>query len=169
VQLIDGVEAARVPLITRDDREAPVGRAIVSIFKPKDSGISALWPTVETSDGINDFMHKEFSGALEAGLIAEPPPLGEIPKEIAAGFSEEARWAAKILDAGRKELLSIGVASNEEGIELRTKNGFRQFIARGRKDIAYSKIYAYVAFLVWLALGSAGGGASEMGDGLVGD
>lgn len=169
VQLIDGAEVSRVPLITRDDREAPVGRAIVSIFKPKDSGISALWPTVDTSDGINDFMHKEFSGALEAGLIAEPPPLGEIPKEIAASLPDEAKWAARILDSGRKELLSIGVSAHEDGTEIRTKNGFRQFIARGRKDIAYAKIYAYVAFLSYLALGSAGGGGGEMGEGVVGD
>jgi hypothetical protein len=169
VQLIEGVEATRVPLITRDDRDAPVGRGIVSIFRPKDSGISSLWPTVETSDGINDFMHKEMSGALEAGLIAEPPPLGEIPKEILATLSEEAKWSLRILDAGRKELLAIGVSAHQDGTEIRTKNGFRQFVARGRKDIAYSKIYAYVAFLIWLSLGSAGGGASEMGDGVVGD
>ncbi len=169
VQVIEGSEQTRVPLITRDDREAPLGRAIVSIFRPKDSGVSAVWPTVDSSDGINDFMHQEFRGAIEAGLIGEPPPISEMPREEAEAVSEEMRWVLRNLEAGRKEILAVTVAVREDGSELRTRNGFRQFLARGRKDIAYSKIYAYVAFLIWIALGASGGGEGDFGEGIVGD
>lgn len=169
VQMIGGAEQSRVPLITRDDRDAPIGRAIVSIFRPKDSGVASVWPTVDSSDGINDFMHQEFRGAIEAGLIGEPPPLSEMPKGEAEALSEEERWALRNLEAGRKEILAVTVAVRDDGTELRTRNGFRQFLASGRKDIAYSKIYAYVAFLIWIALGASGGGVSDFGEGIVGD
>ncbi len=70
----------------------------------------------------------------------------------------------------KKELLGIRVAVNDEGTEIRTRNGFRQFSSSGREGIAYAKIYAYVALLVWIALGASGTGvASDLGDGIVGD
>jgi hypothetical protein len=168
-QIINGSEQPRTPLITRDDIGV-TGRTIVSIFRPKTPGIEALWPGVENCDAIVDLMHTEFSGVLDAGLIAEPPPFSECNREVRDRMRQERCWILRNLEAGRKELLGIRVDVKDDSTEIRTRNGFHQFSSSNREGIAYAKIYAYVALPVWIALGVSGTGvASDLGDGIVGD
>lgn len=89
-QIINGSEPPRTPLIIHDDNGV-TGRPVVSIFRPKDPGIEALWPSVDTSDGIFDFMHTEFKGALDARLIAEPGPFDEFSRGQLDRMGEERR------------------------------------------------------------------------------
>lgn len=40
-----------------------------------------------------------------------------------------------------------------DGTSALTGNSAKQFLAGGKKDLAYARIYACVRFLVWLKLG----------------
>lgn len=154
-QLIEGVETECVPIVTRDDVATVVSRPILSMFRPKDPGISAVWPDVGSSDVLLDYAHSEFKSAVDNAWVAWPRPYDEWRRDEVHGWPEEQQWALRILDMARKELIAVKVVTREDGTVAYTKNNARQFVATGRKDVAYTHVYAWVAFLVWLKLEGA--------------
>jgi hypothetical protein len=70
-----------------------------------------------------------------------------------AAWPEEKKHALRGLDAVRTQLMNIQVVVDGNGNYVLTGHGAKQFIAAGKKDLAYAAIYAYVRFRVWLKMG----------------
>lgn len=152
-QLIAGVEEEVSPICTPIDA-LPDSRAILSMFKRGDGGIESIWPKLPGDDMLVDAMHVTVLDALETGVWALPPcpDKGEMAK-LHEGWPEEKIWAHKLLMQGRKQMGSGRVVMNDDGTYALTKRGARQWEWTGKKDVAYAKFYAYVAFRIWLAGG----------------
>lgn len=149
-QLIDNQEVMRMPIVTRDDSTVVEGRFILTMFRPKDPGIERVWKDCTSSDLLNDFAHAGFKQAMDGRHVTWPRPAKEWIREDVHGWGEEMHWCLKNLDAMRRELVKVTVVTDADGRVQFTRNNARQFVARGRKDIAYAGLYCYVAFRVWL-------------------
>jgi len=148
-------EQVRVrPIACREDEATlPItSDFILSMFNPMDSRIEAVWGnfSFRTKENINDNAHSEFLEALQLGIVGLPRPYRTRRPEEVASWPGEKMWANRLLDLMGTQLTAISVATNEKGEVHRTKNGARQFGAKGKKDFAYAGLYAFVGFLTWL-------------------
>ncbi len=145
------------PIVTPDLMVAD-GQPILCLMKRGDPGVDlAFADGMRRWDGDDNFvdaMHTEYHSALEGGSIAYLPSFDEVPKEVHAGWSQERIACLRLAGASAAQLKGISVATKTHGdghIEYAmTKHGAKQFFASGRKDLAYSKIYAWVAFYIWM-------------------
>lgn len=152
-QIIQDQEVTVTPIGCKEDEaDMPVfGKLTLSMFKLKDAQIEAMWGHMQLkgTDALTDVAHQEFCDAWEKGYFGLPPKVKTLPREEVAGWTDERRWAALLLEVMVKQLQSINVQTNPDGSTYRSKNQARSFSAKGRKDFAYAAMFAYVAFLVW--------------------
>jgi len=86
-------------------------------------------------------------------LAAFPEPFDARTAEAIAGLSEDQRFALIALDRARSQLMNVQVAMRESGGYELTRNGAKTFFVKGKKDLAYACIFAYIRFLIWLQSG----------------
>lgn len=166
-QLIIDIETEVTPITSLEDINVPNGQTILTLYRRRDPGLQHMWPHLAGDDNLYEMMHIVFQEAVEYGMVNFPRPFNERPREETESWPEEKKWALKNLDAGRDQLTGIQVATREDGTYALTGHSAKQFSATGKKDIAYSMIYAYVRFLVWLRMGALdfGEGGSGAGEG----
>lgn len=159
-QLIQGVETEVTPIADQVDGPRLVVRAsfILHMFKRGDPGIELVWPgeggkSQAGDDLLKDSFFASMKQAVDGTVVAWPGPVsdwyGERRAEVES-WSEERRWALKNLDAATVQLGNITVATTDEGKELFTKRGARQFSSVGKDDIALASMLCFGAFLIWL-------------------
>ena len=163
-QNIGGIETECTPIACPDDITVSNAHLILNLFLRRDSGISQLWPLLIGDDGLYEAMHVVFQEAVEHGIVSFPLPFNERPGDTTKDWDREKRWALINLDEARRQLLHIQAATHDDGSWALTKNGAKQFSAIGKKDLAYSAIFAYVRFLIWLKLGEFEFGREEEGE-----
>ncbi|HEV2330563.1 MAG TPA: hypothetical protein VGY56_17420 [Verrucomicrobiae bacterium] len=152
-QTIEGVETEVTPIASLDDLSSGVAEYILTMFRAQDPAIRALWPILTGVDNLYDAMHRAFEEAIEHGIVSFPMPFNERPASTTEGWELEKKWALKNLDAARLQLSNIQVVTRDDGTLALTRNNARQFMASGKKDLAYACIYAYIRFLAWLKMG----------------
>ena len=101
-------------------------------------------------DNLYDVAHSEFQEAWSMGLFGLPPKVVDVPKETIRSWPEERASALALLEIMAKQITNINVRTDELGNTKFTKNGAKQFIAKGRKDFAYAGMYAFAKFMAWL-------------------
>lgn len=150
-QLIENVDTDVTPIVTPCDSDAPVvAKFNLRLFKRGDRGIETIWPGLPGDDVLVDAAHGALREAVDHGQIAMPVDAAEFKREQVAGWSEERQFALRNLTEAGNQLVNISVATKEDGTYAFTKRNARQFSARGKKDLAYSLMYAWVGFLIWL-------------------
>lgn len=150
-QLIENVETDVTPIVTPCDTEAPVvAKFNLRLFKRGDGGIESIWPGLPGDDVLVDAAHGALREAIDHAQIAMPVDASEFKREQVSGWSDERQFCLRNLTEVGSQLVNINVATREDGTYAFTKRNARQFSSRGKKDLAYSLMYAWVAFLVWL-------------------
>lgn len=148
-QLIHGTETEMIPICTIDDATVVHGHFILSMFKRGDAMLEQLWPELRGDDVLTDAAHSELQMAINHGEIAFPAPAREWKPDDTNGWGEERLWALRCLETTTEQFKNILVATNEDGTWRTTRNGARQFGAKGKKDFQTSAMMAYLAFLGW--------------------
>lgn len=152
-QLINGVETECVPIVRPEEESVVNGYFILNMFKRGDPGINALWPLLQGDDNLVDGAHVAFAEAVEHAGVMLPRPFHERPREETQDWPQEKQWAARNLGALANQLTRIQVVTNDDGTWALTRHNARQFVATGKKDIAYAAMFAYICFLIWLKTG----------------
>jgi len=153
-QLIENVEQDATPIVTPDDPTAPVvAHYILHLFKRGDQAIESLWPNLPGDDVLLDAAHGALREALDHAQIALPVDAHEWRREQVMGWSEERQFALRNLSELADQLRNITVATLDDGTFAFTKRNARRFSSRGRKDVAYAFMYAWIAFLAWIKRG----------------
>lgn len=152
-QLIDQIPTQVKPIVTTDETAVYDGFPILHMLRRKDPGFAQLWPLMLGDDNLIDAVHTAYRQAIDRAGIAFPLPFDEVPREVSQGWPEEKQWASKLLYQVGNQLTNVQVATNTDGTWQLTGHGAKQFSAIGKKDMAYAAIFAYMAFLIWLATG----------------
>src|SRR5581483_10725734 len=145
--LVDGVERSFVPLCPRQEAITSDKRAIVESFKRGgdfDSLIEALYLVSE--EGFIHAWHLLYRQAWEGAHFAYPLPIDERdPKEL-RGLPEMLLHALRYLSIGLKQLNNIRQLTDKDGhIITSRRGGFPLYRAVGKKDVAYSGLFAFAA------------------------
>ena len=151
-QKIAGVEREVTPIAAPG--EGSIGNAHYILMLFLREYLDELWPALAPGvDSLYTSAHLAFRDAVEHGEILFPKPFNERPGSETAGWTGEKKWALKNLDAARHQLVNIQVVTKESGEWDLTRNGSLRFSSIGKKDLAYSCLYAYVRALIWLKTG----------------
>lgn len=151
-QWILGAERDVVPICALGDVTSGVGSFILTMFKRSDPGIKALWPMLQGDDNLIDALMMVFQQEIEQASVLFPKPFNERPREETMNWPKEKSWALKNLDAARKQFENIQVVTRDDGMWAVTGHGAKQYVAAGKKDLAYAILMAYLRFLVWLKM-----------------
>jgi hypothetical protein len=165
-QLLFGTETEVTPICTLEDISTGIAHFILNLFRRRDAGVQQLWPILQGDDNLIDGAHMQLQQAVEHALVLFPKSFNERPREETIGWPVEKQWALKNLDAARQQMINIQVVTKDDGSWAMTGNNAKQFMAAGKKDLAYACLFAYVRFLIWLKMGElefSGGGAGEQG------
>lgn len=159
-QLINSVESEVTPIADLKEGPTKVVRAdfILHCWErgdPAIGGSDGLWPGLPGDDNLNDVLYSETKEALDHGLIGWPLPwedwMGDPDrKALLRQWPEERLWSLKNLTVMQHQFKSVMVATREDGSQLFTKRGARQFSAVGKKDLVSAAMYARMAFKIWL-------------------
>lgn len=161
-QEIGGVRQKVTPLCDQVDgpRRVVRGEFIVHLMKRGDPGVELVWPNPDNTDKslagdelLKDALLSSYKDGLEGsviGLPGDPKEWLETRREEVTRWPEEKMWALKNLHAGGEQLKGIIVQTKEDGTQVFNRRGARLFQSLGRDDIAFSMIYCYAAFLIWL-------------------
>lgn len=151
-QIMGLVEREVVPISAMDDYTVGNAHRILLLFLREY--LECIWPALPPGvDSLYNAMHTAFQEAVEHAEVLFPKPYNDRPREETEGWSLEQKWALKNLDAARVQLMDIQVATKDNGEWDLTRNGAKRFSSAGKKDLAYSMIFAYIRFLVWLKMG----------------
>jgi hypothetical protein len=146
------VEFQVTPIACIEDEATMVNAEfILFMFSRGDSKIQKLWGDMVMRGEANlpDKAHQEFLEAFHVGAIGLPQKTSTLDPKTVDGWSEERRWAAKMIELMASQLTNISVRTEDNGETYYDKNGARSFSAKGRKDFAYAGMYAFTAFLSW--------------------
>jgi hypothetical protein len=148
-QTIDGVERKCTPIATVGDSSVGNAHFILALFLKEY--LEPLFPAMAPGvDGLLTAAHTAFQDAVQHGEILYPKPFNDRPASETELWTPEKKWALKTLDTGRQQLVDVAVVTRDNGEWDLTRNGCFRFAASGKKDLAYSQLYAYLRALLWL-------------------
>ena len=151
-QTVDGIDRDCTPIATVGDSSVGNAHFILALFLKEY--LEPLWPAMAPGvDGLLTAAHTAFQDAINHGEILYPKPFNDRPAHETERWMPEQKWALKTLDTGRAQLVDVAVATRDDGSWDLTRNGCYRFSATGKKDLAYSQLYAYIRALLWLQQG----------------
>ncbi len=160
VDVVRNSVAREVRPITPWDVPEPVDRQpILSLMKRGDVGIEQVFNERHAKwvgdDNFVDALQQEMNLALQTGRIGLLPTMAELDPHVYKDWTAERLQILALSDQLRKQLMGIAVKtvrdpSTGQDRELRTAHGARIYQFPARKDLAYSAIYSYMAFRIWL-------------------
>jgi hypothetical protein len=101
-------------------------------------------------DGFLSAIHQRYQAAWYAREILYPLGLGERPPEAAKQWEPDMVEAQRTLDKGLVQLSRVRQVTNSEGEPVVSRRGFPLFEAKGKKDIAYSGLFAFAGAMAWI-------------------
>lgn len=151
-QEIEGRAVRVVPVCTRDDQLQMAKQPIITWAKARSELAHIIAPQWLTGpEGLLDAMHRRYQEAWVAQQIHVPAdPDDYSPAELKTMTPIELE-ALKGLERMRRELENVRVKVEKDGSKKTSAKGFSMFESRQKKDAAYTGLYAFHAFLVWLA------------------
>jgi hypothetical protein len=165
-----GVTRRVVPLCTKDEPVSSDKRAIVHMFAR--GGEFDLLPFIGGESG-TDFLkddagflaafHTNYAKRWHAHQIAWPQRMSERPRgEVEAFWQMDEVIAQKTIEAGIHQLGNVQQQLANDGVTpLTSRYGYPLFHSAGKKDVAYTGLYAHAAAELWLWQQHGGGGAGE--------
>ena len=85
--------------------------------------------------------------------VGWPPHWRDLPPETVRGWASERQTVLRTLNECVDQFKNLSVATDEEGRQVMTRRGARQFSAQGKKDLMSAGMYCYLAFRLWLRAG----------------
>lgn len=168
VQLIENTPTIVRPMTTVDDAFGENRRGIITLFNRKYLG-STVRVRPENADfmkgdeGLLEWAHKEFQSALAFGGPSFPQPAID-RQMIVRSWPSRFQRALYHLDLTRLQLASIRLMKNSTGSTFRNPRGFVKFlVVNEKKDLAYSAMYAFIAFVNALEKEKLMGGVNGQG------
>lgn len=154
-QLVNGAQMKVSPICTRDEAIQSGFQPILCFFKRGSELDHAVEPQFLVSDdGFLSAFHASYRQAWESGQIQWPELAENRGAAEMRGWNEAQAWAQKALDTTFKQLCSVRQAMDGDR-PLVSKRGFPLFMAIGKKDGAYSSLYAFAAFeLLFMSIGA---------------
>lgn len=153
-QVIRGEKTEVMPIATIEDEATTMvlGQFILSMFRPRDKRIEEAWDKnrLRSMENLIDIAHSELRDAMEQIAIGFPQRFADRPKDEVKVWSDEKKWANRLIDNLGAQLQRVNVQTNDDGSTYFNKNNARIFGSKGRKDFAYAALYAFSAFICWL-------------------
>ena len=112
-------------------------------------------------EGLIDAMHRRFVAAWMGEEIAVPLDAEDLSPATYAALLPAEREALRDLTLMRQELQNVRAKVDKNGQKLTSSKGFTMYESRQKKDRAYSGLYAFWAFQIWLHRTGIGVGAGE--------
>jgi len=135
---------------------------IVSFFKRgADFDEITERPFLTGDDGFISYWHLQYRMAWEAREIGVPMPMEDRDRKVTDAWPSDRQWAQRVLDIGMKQLNNVRQLTDKANVVMTSARGFPIFRAVGKKDVAYSKWYAWCGGRLVLAANQA---ASEVDD-----
>lgn len=148
-QIASGQTVRVVPLCTRHEPLWHDKQPIVHIFKRGTNGdgdfdtLPHVGPNfLRGDDGFLAAHHLQFRLRWESSDLAVPMPLDERDARSCAEWTPEMRSAQLALDMAGKELARVNQKTNDTGQPMVSSRGYPLFGSPGKKDLAYSMLYA---------------------------
>jgi hypothetical protein len=157
-QLIDGAPTQVVPLCTRFEPVQADKQPIVCLFQRGGELDQIVIPQFLTAEeGFVEAMHRRYRESWEASEHHWPLPIEDRSPTEVKQWSQEQVWAQRVLDMGIKELANVKQLTDKDGVSpLTSKRGFRMFEAKGKKDVAYASMMAFVGAELWINQAATG-------------
>lgn len=151
IQNIGGAPTTVVPLCTVDEAVTADKQPIVVFAKRGSELDQTILPQFLTGDdGFLEAIHRRYREAWEGGEHHWPMKMEDRDPQQIKTWGQEQIWAQRILDVGLKQLGNVRQAVGKDGSILTSSRGFRMFLASGKKDVAYSSLYAHAGGQLWL-------------------
>lgn len=152
-QEIGGRRVKVVPLCTPDEPLHFDKQPIVHFFKRGGRFDEVVEPQYLTGDdGFLAACHLRYREAWEAGEVDLPLALEDRRPDEVEKWRPEQIAALKVIEIGIKQLSNVRQITNEAGEPLTSRRGFALFEAKGKKDVAYAKFYAFIGGVLWFHL-----------------
>lgn len=163
-----GVTRRVVPLCTRDEPVRSDKRAIVQMFCR--GGEFDQLPFVGGESG-TDFLkddagflaafHNRYAQRWHAHEVAWPQRMSERPRgEVESFWPADGVIAQRTIEEGIRQLGNVQQQLANDGITpLTSRYGYPLFHSAGKKDVAYTGLYASAAAELWLWMNHGGGGS----------
>ena len=154
------------PVCDRNDPLQMQKQSIVIWYKRGSELDTIIAPAYRTGDdGLLDASHRMYQEAWVGEQVLIPADIDSRPPAETAQWTPQEIAAGKGLERMRTEMQNIRVKVDKDGTKLNSRKGFTMFESARKKDAAYTGLYAYMSFRVWLAENWMDG--EGMGDGLV--
>lgn len=150
-QVIGNQTVPCVPIVTLNDPDAPVVcTRNLMLFSRGEPALDLLWRALKGDDLLLDAAHKALRDALDRRELLLPPDPREWDPADFKALSSESRESLSVIHAALNQLLHLAALTDNEGHLLMTRNNAVQIVGGGRKDLAMTLLYAFVALLAWL-------------------
>lgn len=150
-QIIGGIPVKVTPLCTRDEGIMADKQPIVSFFSRGSALSKTVNPNFLVSDeGFLQATHARYAQSWEAGEHHWPLQIEDRSPNEVKGWDLDQFWSHKTMDEGLKQLENVRQVTDDDGNVKKSKRGFTMFDAKGKKDVAYSSLYAHAAGELWL-------------------
>lgn len=164
-QTVDGVDRPVIPLCDRADLDQMSKQPIITWAKRGSELDQLVNRSYLTSDeGLLDAMHRRYQEAWVGQEILVPAKIDDRSTLEISQWTPQQREVSKGLARMIDELENVRAKVDKDGSKLTSKRGFTMFESRIKKDCAYTGLYAFHAFLVWLAGTWDGEGEGDGGD-----
>ncbi len=170
-QLLHGIEKRVTPLTTRNDPLQMMRQPIVSLFKRGGDFDGLIEQGYRTGDeGFIERSHMLFRDAWYGRQFLYPARVQDRAREQMQGWSRERMFAQHFLDMTAKQVAAVRQLRRPDGTKLVSGRGFGLFEAKGKKDLAYAALYAFMGGLLWMqdqdfrSAANAGGCFAVSGD-----
>ena len=151
-QEVDGRTIDVIPVCDRADPMQSQKQPILSWAKRSGELRWITNPQYLTGDdGLLDSMHRRYQEAWVGQQVAVPFDYEDVPPEIRKTWTPQQIEASKGLQRMRQELGNVRVKLGKDGSKLTSSKGFSLFESSKKKDAAYTGLYAFHAFLIWLS------------------
>ena len=152
-QYIDGEWQTVRGLCTVDDTsEYPQADPVVALFSRGEFRLEHLWDAraMAGDEGIVESAHTEFSRAFETNSLRWTPREEDLDMSYVQSLTREEREVLTSLEHVYQQVGKVKVVVDSSDKPKMTARGFRRFSSTGKKDAAYSALYAYMGILAVL-------------------
>lgn len=131
----------------------PQARPILVKWSKGSTDLAHAWEEprfLVSDDGIVEAIHLKAQDLFYSQSIRWPLSPEMMPKAVLEALSPEDRQSLVYLDMTLKQLMNVKAkmtTKNGEDVALTTRQGFRSFDARGKKDLAYAALYGLAGLL----------------------
>lgn len=168
-QLVDNTAIRVTPIIEMFDTTGAIGNRILIPVRRSEHYISMLWGKMSSDSVLANRLHNEMKKNLESHNIILSPPWDGWPGDDSqwdidskrewlnrnTALPELDRYRAE-MDLAVHQLIQVDVKRDSNKKPMLDTHGMYQFKSKGKKDSAYSLIYANLGCSIWKKITDSG-------------